>query len=56
MYRFVKGEWKERGTGDVKILQHKGHKKVRLVMREDRTFNVRANHLIDPEANLVSCR
>jgi Ran-binding protein 1 len=38
-------EWKERGTGDVRLLQHKESKKVRLVMRRDKTYKVCANHL-----------
>lgn len=38
-------EWKERGTGDVRLLQHKESKKVRLVMRRDKTLKVCANHL-----------
>lgn len=37
-------EWKERGTGDVKLLKHKESKKVRLVMRRDKTHKVCANH------------
>ena len=47
MFRFDKGanEWKERGTGDVKILQHKETKKVRVLMRRDKTMKVCANHL-----------
>lgn len=39
-------EWKERGTGDVKFLQHKETKKVRLLMRRDKTHKVCANHYI----------
>jgi hypothetical protein len=38
-------EWKERGTGDVRLLCHKATKKVRLVMRRDKTLKVCANHV-----------
>lgn len=41
-------EWKERGTGDVKLLQHKEKRHIRLVMRRDRTLKVCANHYIQP--------
>ncbi|SCU90728.1 LADA_0F06084g1_1 [Lachancea dasiensis] len=42
-------EWKERGTGDVKFLQNKESKKVRLLMRRDKTLKVCANHIISPD-------
>ena len=47
LFRFDSGasEWKERGTGDVRLLQHKESKKVRLVMRRDKTLKVCANHM-----------
>ncbi|CAO3576178.1 unnamed protein product [Absidia cylindrospora] len=45
-------EWKERGTGDVKFLQHKETKKVRLLMRRDKTLKVCANHIISKEMAL----
>lgn len=35
MYRFVSGEWKEKGVGVVKILEHKINKKTRVLMRRD---------------------
>ena len=46
LFRFAaeSSEWKERGTGDVRLLQHKETKKVRLVMRRDKTLKVCANH------------
>ncbi|CAG8537682.1 6042_t:CDS:2 [Diversispora eburnea] len=48
LFRFDKPlkEWKERGTGDVRFLQHKETKKIRLVMRRDKTHKVCANHYI----------
>ncbi|CCH57817.1 hypothetical protein TBLA_0A00150 [Henningerozyma blattae CBS 6284] len=45
-------EWKERGTGDCKFLQNKETKKVRLLMRRDKTLKVCANHIISPEYQL----
>jgi len=45
-------EWKERGTGDVRLLKHKENHKTRLVMRRDKTLKVCANHYIVPEMKL----
>ncbi|KIY45886.1 hypothetical protein FISHEDRAFT_66677 [Fistulina hepatica ATCC 64428] len=54
LFRFdtAGSEWKERGTGDVRLLSHKSTKKVRLVMRRDKTLKVCANHLIGKEMKL----
>ncbi|KAL8284161.1 hypothetical protein RQP46_004910 [Phenoliferia psychrophenolica] len=53
LFRFTAdSEWKERGTGDVRMLQDKESKKVRLVMRRDKTLKVCANHYITPEMAL----
>lgn len=41
-------EWKERGTGELKILRHKENNSVRVVMRRDKTLKVCANHFITP--------
>lgn len=51
LFRFDKEEkeWKERGTGDAKFLQHKESNKVRLLMRRDKTLKICANHIIAPE-------
>lgn len=54
LFRFHKdaGEWKERGTGDVKFLKHKETGKVRLLMRRDKTLKICANHFVFPEYEL----
>lgn len=46
MFRFDKAgsEWKERGTGELKMLRHSGSGKVRIVMRRDKTLKICANH------------
>ncbi|KAI2664894.1 Protein FAM214B [Labeo rohita] len=52
LYRFASEndppEWKERGTGDVKLLRHKEKGSIRLLMRRDRTLKICANHHIMP--------
>jgi hypothetical protein len=47
LYRFDKdgSQWKERGTGAVKLLKHRETAKVRLVMRQAKTLKICANHL-----------
>lgn len=54
LFRFDKevNEWKERGTGDCKILKHKDTGKVRLLMRRDKTLKICANHYLSPEYKL----
>ncbi|KAK1827948.1 RanBP1 domain-containing protein [Podospora conica] len=54
LFKFVResSEWKERGTGDVRLLKHVENGKTRLVMRRDKTLKVCANHYIVPEMKL----
>ncbi|KAM9393625.1 ran-specific GTPase-activating protein [Pholidichthys leucotaenia] len=56
LYRFAcendPPEWKERGTGDVKLLKHKEKGTIRLLMRRDRTLKICANHNIMPMMEL----
>ncbi|KAI3372294.1 hypothetical protein L3Q82_022800, partial [Scortum barcoo] len=56
LYRFAcendPPEWKERGTGDVKLLKHKEKGTIRLLMRRDRTLKICANHHIIPTMEL----
>ncbi|KAF9087174.1 hypothetical protein BGX29_000972 [Mortierella sp. GBA35] len=55
LFRFVKesNEWKERGTGDVRLMQHKETKKIRLLMRRDQTLKICANHYVTSEMTLT---
>jgi len=54
LFRFERAsaEWKERGTGDLRILRHKQSLKQRIVMRRDKTLKICANHYITPEMSL----
>jgi len=49
IYRFRENEWKERGQGDLKLLRNRLTKKIRLVMRQERTLKVVANFLIEED-------
>ncbi|KAF8605473.1 hypothetical protein BDV93DRAFT_554840 [Ceratobasidium sp. AG-I] len=54
LFRFetASAEWKERGTGDVRLLQHKETKKVRVLMRRDKTLKICANHYVTSDMKL----
>ncbi|AQK85444.1 Ran-binding protein 1 homolog a [Zea mays] len=54
LYRFDKdgNQWKERGTGTVKLLKNKETGKVRLVMRQAKTLKICANHLVAPTTRM----
>jgi len=41
-------EWKERGTGEVKIMKHPETGSARIIMRREKTMKVCANHSILP--------
>lgn len=44
LYRFDKGEWKERGLGDVRLMQNKESHKIRILMRREKTLKICLNH------------
>jgi len=49
LFRFLDGEWKERGVGDIKILHNEGLGKVRLLMRRDQVLKICLNHYLTPQ-------
>ncbi|XP_037076261.1 LOW QUALITY PROTEIN: E3 SUMO-protein ligase RanBP2-like [Pollicipes pollicipes] len=51
LYRFEKetGEWKERGLGDIKLLEHRQTKKIRLLMRREQVLKICLNHRLTAE-------
>ncbi|TMW43955.1 hypothetical protein DOY81_010964, partial [Sarcophaga bullata] len=51
LYRFVDGEWKERGLGNVKILRHKETKKLRVVMRREQILKICLNHMLNEDVD-----
>ncbi|KAI0480453.1 hypothetical protein GGR56DRAFT_626185 [Xylariaceae sp. FL0804] len=55
MFKFIPDtrEWKERGTGPLRLLKHKENGKTRLVMRRDKTLKVCANHYLTPDMTIA---
>nr|XP_055234211.1 ranBP2-like and GRIP domain-containing protein 3 [Gorilla gorilla gorilla] len=58
LYRYDKdvGQWKERGIGDIKILQNYDNKQVHIVMRRDQVLKLCANHRITPDMTLQNMK
>ena len=56
LYRFDEtvNQWKERGVGNIKILQHKSTGRVRILMR-NQILKVCCNHVIVKEMKLTPC-
>ena len=44
--------WRERGIGEVRLLKHREHQRIRLLMRQEKTMKVIANHALDPRIKL----
>merc|ERR1712216_23397 len=57
LYRWgedVKGEkmWKDRGTGEIKLLKHHDSGKIRVLLRVDKTKKIRLNYYIAKDLEL----
>lgn len=48
LYRWRDNEWKERGTGEIKLLRDKTEKRIRFVLRQDKTLKAVANFIVAP--------
>jgi hypothetical protein len=46
------GEWRERGTGELKLLKHKVTGAMRAVMRQEKVGKVRINQMVPEDAEL----
>eukprot|EP00543_Licmophora_paradoxa_P008314 CAMPEP_0202458130 /NCGR_PEP_ID=MMETSP1360-20130828/22191_1 /ASSEMBLY_ACC=CAM_ASM_000848 /TAXON_ID=515479 /ORGANISM="Licmophora paradoxa, Strain CCMP2313" /LENGTH=197 /DNA_ID=CAMNT_0049078533 /DNA_START=72 /DNA_END=665 /DNA_ORIENTATION=- len=46
--------WRERGIGEIRILRHREHQRLRILMRQEKTMKVIANHALDPRIHLES--
>jgi Ran-binding protein 1 len=46
LYRYREEEWKERGTGKLKFLQHNSTHMIRMVVRAEKTGRVCLNHKV----------
>lgn len=47
-----KKSWRERGIGEVRLLRHREHQRIRLLMRQEKTMKVIANQAVDYRVKL----
>ncbi|KAK8724994.1 hypothetical protein OTU49_011020 [Cherax quadricarinatus] len=52
LFRFMEKEWRERGTGVMKLLHNPSQRSVRVLMRRDQTHKICANHLVTANIDL----
>ena len=52
LFRFHNKEWKERGLGDIKILENKRTKRIRVLMRREQILKICCNHNISEDLDL----
>jgi Ran-binding protein 1 len=45
IYRLRDDQWKERGTGNAKLMRDKESKKIRFIMRQEKTLKPVANFI-----------
>ena len=45
--------WRERGTGEARLLRHRESGAIRMLMRQEKTLKIIANFVVQPEIVLV---
>lgn len=45
LFRWRDEQWKERGIGNAKLMRDREEKRVRMVMRQEKTLKAVANHI-----------
>ena len=55
LFRFRDSQWKERGIGNAKLMRNNETKKIRFVMRQEKTYKACGNFLVTepPSCNLM---
>ncbi|GMT04655.1 hypothetical protein PENTCL1PPCAC_26829, partial [Pristionchus entomophagus] len=56
LFRFTNGEWKERATGNIKVLKNEKAGKHRVVVRRDQVHKVAANFNLAPGVKVASMK
>lgn len=47
-----KKTWLERGVGNIMLLRHRDHQRIRVLMRQEKTMKILLNHVLDPRITL----
>lgn len=47
-----KKTWRERGIGEIRLLKHREHQRIRVLMRQEKTMKIIVNHVLDPRIKM----
>eukprot|EP00593_Proboscia_inermis_P014453 CAMPEP_0171322512 /NCGR_PEP_ID=MMETSP0816-20121228/115006_1 /TAXON_ID=420281 /ORGANISM="Proboscia inermis, Strain CCAP1064/1" /LENGTH=200 /DNA_ID=CAMNT_0011821017 /DNA_START=462 /DNA_END=1065 /DNA_ORIENTATION=- len=47
-----KKSWRERGIGEIRLLKHREHQRIRVLMRQEKNYEDIVNHVLDPRIKL----